>query len=112
MFFDTFTLKFKLVFLTLLLSMFSIPSVVWYSQEDTSLVALWTVNLEKPQTLRETQNYIETLEQEKKNLEFKWETFRIWNGSLSDFMKKDLSQKEKNDITQLILNYKDTTYSL
>ncbi|NDK09641.1 hypothetical protein GW846_02585 [Candidatus Gracilibacteria bacterium] len=57
------------------------------------------------ETLKEMQENISTLEQEKNNLAFKWETFLIGNESLGTIVKKDLSQGDKKVLESFIKNY-------
>ncbi len=59
----------------------------------------------EPQTVREMQESIDALEQEKTLLEFKWNNFKIGNSSLWELIKKDLSPSEENDLFSLVEEY-------
>ncbi len=63
----------------------------------------------KVQTIKEIQENIVFLEQEKKNLEFQWSSFRIGNGTLKDFIRTDLEQNEKSTLESLVLSYIEKT---
>lgn len=89
--------------LVLLLLCIPIQSVFWASGASIELESA----PEKPQTLREYQENIQNLKQEKQRLEFKWTSFRIWNENLWDFIKTDLSEDETKKLENTILNYID-----
>ena len=76
-------------------------SVFWASWEiDTSAELT-----EKPQTLKQMQWDIKTLEKEKERLEFKWKTFRIGNDNLWDLIRSDISEAEVNALELLVNIY-------
>ncbi len=78
----------------------SVQSVFWASW---NLINLNSAS-EKPQTLREMQEVNQDLEQEQQNLEFKWVTFRS-TSALWDFLKKDLSDLEREELEMIVVNY-------
>lgn len=59
-------------------------------------------DIEKPKTLLEMQEEKHKLEEEETVLQFKWTTFQLWNDSLGDIMKIDLSAGEKNNLEEII----------
>lgn len=65
------------------------------------------VETEKPQSIRELWEDINTLEQEKKLLVFKWKTFVVWWNSLSDLVRAEVSDEEKAEIEQVLNSYLD-----
>ncbi len=65
----------------------------------------WDIINDKSPTLKEMQKNITTLEQERNNLSFKWETYLIWNESLWEIVKQDLSIGQKKILESLIKNY-------
>ncbi len=60
---------------------------------------------EKPQTVKEMQSEIKTLEKEKEILEFKWNTFRIWNENLGDIIRWEMTPDDKSKLETLLVNY-------
>lgn len=72
----------------------------------------WEIDLnsapEKMETIQEMQENIESLESEKTRLDFKWNTFLIWNETLWDLMRIDLSDADKQYIENLVISYKDS----
>mgnify|MGYP003890484561 CR=1 FL=1 len=75
--------------------------VFWASWESVELLSA----PEKPQTIREMSQDLETLKQEKIQLDFKWRTFRIWNEDLGKLIRQTLSEEEKNTLESLIIGY-------
>lgn len=75
--------------------------VFWASWEYVELLSA----PEKPQTIREMSQDLETLKQEKIQLDFKWRTFRIWNEDLGKLIRQTLSEEEKNTLESLIIDY-------
>lgn len=95
---------------------FLIPSVFWSEDvsseaQETREVALEYIDPAKTPTLKELQENINFLQQEKKNLEFKWNSFRIGNGNLWDFVKQDLTQAEKENLENIIVSYNEKNQS-
>lgn len=88
----------RVFFLVLILSSFALSpqSVFWFSWE-----------IKSTETLREMQEKIDSLKEEKQVLDFKWKNFRIGNENLGDLIKKDLSEEEKSEIERLILDYNE-----
>ena len=58
-------------------------------------------------TIREMQEDIEILEQEKSLLEFKWNTFKIWNITLWELLRSNLTQSEKLKLTEVVSSYNE-----
>ena len=63
--------------------------------------------IKKPQSIRELWKDINTLEQEKNLLVFKWKTFVVWWNSLSDLVRAEVSDAEKAEIEQVLNSYLD-----
>lgn len=81
-----------------------------------SFVFLWQsvfavsgeLNTEKRETVQQMQENIESLEREKIHLDFKWDTYRIWNSALGELIKPELSEKDKEILEEIIIDYKDS----
>lgn len=65
--------------------------------------ASWVLN--QSQTVREMQENIDALEQEKSLLEFKWKNLRVWNSSLWELLRNDLSAEDKSTLLLLVETY-------
>ncbi len=62
-------------------------------------------NIVEPTTIREMQESIDELEQKKNLLEFKWKNFKIWNSSLWELLKNNLTNIEKSNLLILVEEY-------
>lgn len=62
-------------------------------------------NLDQKLTIREMQEDIQMLQQEKSLLEFKWKTFQIWNFFLWDLLKENLSILEREQLSFIVESY-------
>lgn len=70
---------------------------------ETSFWATWD-QLEG-QTIREMQENIQALEQEKNLLDFKWNNFKIGNSSLWNLIRTDLDTSEQTQLINLVEQY-------
>ena len=56
-------------------------------------------------SLRDIDNTLSVLEQQKKELYQNWDNFRLWNWKLTDFIRKDLTENNKRELEEIILFY-------
>lgn len=73
--------------------------VFWFETEEQT---------ERKETVKEIQANIESLKKEKSHLDFKWDTYRIGNENLWNLLKSDLSDEQKLEIEEIIIEYKDS----
>ena len=90
----------------------SCQGVFWVdANSDDSIKAAEIVpakTIEKKQTIREIQDSINTLQKEKNHLDFKWDTYRIWNETLWDLIRSELTEEERDILEEIIIEYKDS----
>jgi len=60
---------------------------------------------QEPETIREMQENIKQLEKEKTNLEYKWDSFQLWNFTLWDLIDTNLTSKQKSTLETLVIEY-------
>jgi len=71
----------------------------------TQVVFSASWDTDRKPTIREMQEDIQELQQEKSLLEFKWKTFQIWNSSLWDLLRQDLTVSESQSLWLLVETY-------
>jgi len=86
--------KFFLILCVTIVNFLYGESVFWSS---------WDLN--SSFTVREMQENIETLEQEKNLLEFKWKNFKIGSSSLWEILDKNLSPQERDNLYDIVELY-------
>jgi len=62
---------------------------------------------QEPETIREMQENIKQLEKEKTNLEYKWDSFQLWNFTLWDLIDTNLTSNQKSTLETLVIEYSD-----
>ena len=77
---------------------------------QTSFASSW--DTVKPQTLLEMQEEKEALEKQENVLQFKWNTFKLWNDSLEDIVKIDLNTTQKLELEDIISVYLESKEQL
>jgi hypothetical protein len=64
-----------------------------------------SLETKKPQTLLEMHAEKQELEKQEDVLQFKWNTFRLWNDTLEDIVKLNLTNLEKQNLEEIITTY-------
>ncbi len=72
---------------------------------------MFAENLEERETLREKQEQIKVLEQEKQQLDWQWNSYYLWQDFVGGFMRQ-LTQEEITNIETLIEKYRKGLKSL
>lgn len=87
--------KIHIIFLTLFVAFLSCTGNAFSASWDTA---------ELP-TVRQMQENINTLQQEKALLEFKWDSFRVGDSSLRELIKTDLLESEQQALFTIVEEY-------
>jgi len=91
------------------LLLFPVLLLLSFQHLESAFSASW--DLYSPPTLREMQENIKNLKQEKNLLEFKWNNLRLWNTSLWELIDTNLSKPDSDALKLLVENYNDKKVS-
>jgi len=90
-----------ILYILFLLAIFEFSGSAFSASPETST----------PQTVREMQESIQNLEQERNLLEFKWNNFKVWSSSLWELIDANLSESDKNQLQTIVEAYNDKRIS-